>query len=381
MGDTSLSSWPFHSSFNSEIDGVNPIAKTSSQDRQLIMRVLSHKHMIETVERFEWTGLPPEIPSDLIERVLYFRFKGAMFKFNERYVFLPFTLKGTIDSYGRYNGITPVLFTGQWKIAGDGSGFAEDVAFVSGMDYIPVYDMPEDQEQDQDIEGENTSDESQVIKDDSNSNNDSVISGMENPETKAVILTDSTLEVSQDFTPMQYLIRPFIEQLTDILVLVNIDLITSAKVFYVVAKDADQKDAIENEFANLDQRILNGKRIVVVTSPTELKELNGGNAKDTARYFQSYQSIDNLRKDIIGGDNGGTFMKQEHTTDKETETNSNQSNGGSAVLNNALRMRKDFCAIVNKVFGLNIEVEPMGGSQENIVEEKGSQTKDREGEE
>ena len=67
-------------------------------------------------------------------------------------------------------------------------------------------------------------------------------------DENAVILTDSTLEVSQDFTPMEYLIRPVIEQLVDILVLVNIDLISSAKMFYVVAKDAEQKDAIEKEF-------------------------------------------------------------------------------------------------------------------------------------
>ena len=372
MGDTSLSTWPFHSSFASEMPSNNPIAKTASQDRQLIMRVLSHKHMIETIERFEWTGLPPEIPSDLMERILYFRFKGALFMFNERFVFLPFTLKGekldTIDSYGRYASITPVLFTGQWKIGGDGK-ITDDVGFVANKSYKVVYDMPEDEqgleEENQDIEGENTSDESQVIIDD----------------TKAVILTDSTLEVSQDFTPMNYLIRPFVEQLTDILVLVNIDLISSAKVFYVVAKDADQKEAIEKEFANLDNKILNGKRIVVVTSPTKLEELTGNSVKDSARYFQSYQSIDNLRKDIIGGDNGGTFMKQEHTTEMETETNSNSSDGGSAVMNNALRMRKDFCAIANKVFGLQIDVDVKGGSENPIVEEKGSQTKDREGEE
>ena len=367
MSDTSLSTWPFHSSFANEMGNVNPVAKTDSQDRRLIMRVLTHKHMIETIERFDWKGLPPEIPSDLIERILYYRFKGALFLFNERFVFLPFTLKGTIDSYGRYNGITPVLFTGQWKISGDGE-IQEDVAFVTGRDYTPVYDLPFDTEE---IESEEEETEEHETE----------IQTINVDDTKAVILTDSSLEVSQDFTPMEYLIRPFIEQLTDILVLVNIDLITSAKVFYVVAKDADQKGAIEKEFADLDQRILNGKRIVVVTSPTKLEELNGGNAKDTARYFQSYQSIDNLRKDIIGGDNGGTFMKQEHTTEMETETNSNTSDGGSPVLNNALRMRKDFCAIVNKVFGLSIEVDIKGGSDQNIVEEKGSQTKDREGEE
>jgi hypothetical protein len=361
MGNTSLSTWPFHDSFASAMPENNPVAKTDSQDRQLIMRVLGHKHMIETIERFEWTGLPSELTSDLIERILYFRYKGALFIFNKRFVFLPFTLRNTIDSYGRYEEIQPVLFTGQWKTTGD--GFTKDVAFVANKTFKAIYDLPEGKEEDQEIENETIDDVSEIKIDDSN----------------AVILTDSSLEISQDFTPMNYLIRPFIEQLTDIFVLVNIDLITSAKAFYVVAKDADQKDAIEKEFANLDQRILNGKRIIVVTSPTKLEELSGGNTKDTARYFQSYQSIDNLRKDIIGGENGGTFMKQEHTTEMETETNSNQSEGGSPVINNALRMRKEFCAIANKVFGISIDVNIKGGSQDNIVEEKGAQTKDRDG--
>lgn len=344
-----LSTW---NDFFNTMSGVNPVAKTDSKDRQLLMRLFHHKHMIETIERFEWKNLPKELNSDLIERVLYFRFKGSMFKVNDRFYFLPFTLKGTIDSYGRYASITPVLFTGQWKSAGDGN-FTEDIAFITDKAYNVIYDMPE--------EGEG-----------SQENDDQ--------EDKAVILTDSTLEISQDYTPMAYLIRPIVEQMVDILVLVNIDLVTSAKHFYIIAKDQDQKEAIEQEFANLDRRILNGKRYTVVTSATDLKELAGTSPKDSARYFQSFQSIDNLRKDLIGSDNGGTFMKQEHTTEMETETNSNSS---SFVLNNALRMRQEFCKIVNKVFGLNIQVDVKNASEGKIVSPEGEQSKERneEGEE
>lgn len=360
MGDNSLSTFPFFDSLANGMGNTNPIAKTSSKDRRLLMSMLSHKHMVETIERFEWKNLPSELPSDLIERVLYFRFKGALFMFNDKYYFLPFTLKGTIDSYGRYISITPVLFTGQWKI--QQGKYTEDISFMSNAEFTVVYDLPEKEEQatpDPEDETEDPEEGSTAMSD---------------AKDKAVILTDSSLEIAQDFTPVSYLIRPLVEQMVDILVLVNIDLITSAKVFYVVAKDANQKEAIEKEFQDLDNRILNGKRIVVVTSPTELKELTGANVKDSARYFQSYQSIDNLRKDIIGIDNGGTFMKQEHTTEMETQTNSN---GGSFVLNNALRMRQAFCETVNHVFGLNIQVDVKGASQTSLVAPQGSQTKDR----
>lgn len=331
----------------SEMQGINPVAKLDTRDRKTMTRVLKHKHMVETIERFKWLNLPPELPSDIIERILYFRFKGAMFKANDKYFFLPFALKDEIDSYGRYIGITPVLFTGQWKVSN--GKFTEDIAFISGKKYKVIYDLPSEKPELDELDQIEYSDH-------------------------AVMLTDSSLEVSQDYTPMEYLIRPFIEQMVDILVLVNIDLITSAKVFYVIAKDENQKTAIMQEFNNLDQRILNGQRVVVVTSAVELKELTGKSTKDSSRYFQSYQSLDNLRKDIIGISNGGTFMKQEHTTEAETEMNTTSS---SSVLNNALRMRKEFCRIVNKVFELDIDVELNQNDSADIVEPEGAQSKER----
>jgi len=243
----SLSTW---TEYFDTINGVNPVARSDSEDKKMLRRLLDHKHMIETIERFEWLNLPPEIPSDLIERVLYFRFKGAMFKVNDRYIFLPFTLQGenakTIDSYGRYIAITPVLFTGQWKVAGDGE-ISEDIDFIAGKSYDVVYDIP----------GEES--ESKVF-DEQGQEIDSITTGLIDNENKAVILTDSSLAVSQDYTPMAYLIRPINEQLTDILVLVNMDLISSAKAFYIVAKDEEQKRAIEEELQGMDKRILSGKR-------------------------------------------------------------------------------------------------------------------------
>lgn len=344
------------SPYNDYMQGINPIGSTMSKDKAVISRVLAHKHMVETVERFVWKDLPKGLNQDLIERILYYRFKGALFNFNDRYFFLPFTLKGTIDSYGRYMSITPVLFTGQWKVK-DGKT-TDDIAFASNTSYDVVYELEEGVDEiESDLEMEPDEEES---------------------KGKAVILTDSTLQVSQDYTPMEYLVRPFIEQLTDILVLVNIDLVSSAKHYVVVATDPEQKLSIEQEFADMDRRILGGKRITVVTSATQLTELTGGNSKDTARYFQSYQSIDNLRKDIIGQDNGGTFMKQEHTTELESTMNSNS---GSAVLNNALRMRQEFCDLANETFGLNISVELAGTTRTDIIAPEGAQTLDHRGDE
>ena len=105
MGNT-LSTWSnfYSDSFINDLIENNPVAKKQSRDRMIINRVLNHKHMIETLERFEWKNLPEELTSDLIERIIYFRFKGALFKSDlDRYMFLPFTLKGketkTIENF------------------------------------------------------------------------------------------------------------------------------------------------------------------------------------------------------------------------------------------------------------------------------------------
>lgn len=270
--------------------------RSESRDKRKLTTMFSHKHMIETVERFKWNNLPPELTTDLIERILYFRFKGAMFKYNDLFYFLPFTLNGTIDSYGRYESIAPVLFTGQFKKKND-----PDTLFLPESATNKAFKVKYGKHQ--------------------------------TPEDyQAVILNSSTLEISQDWIPMNELITPIIEQQVDILVLLNIDLINSAKVYTIVAKDADQKAALEAEFSNIDETIMNGQRAIVVTSTLELKELQGQNAaKDSAQYMQSFQSIDNVRKSIIGTDTGGAFLKKEHMTDNEVETNGNE---GGAVIKN-----------------------------------------------
>jgi hypothetical protein len=305
--------------------------------------MLSHKHMIQTLERFEWKNLPEELNADLIERVLYFRFKGALFKYNDKHYFLPFALSGTIDPYGRYELISPVLFTGQFDTKSNKKEQLFLPGTVSNVKFSAKYAL-----------------------------------NQEPTEYDAVILTDSSLEVSQDWEPMNNIITPLIDQQLDILVLLNIDLVTSAKVFYIVAKDENQKEAIEAEFEGLDRQILEGKRVVVLTSSMELKELQGNANKDSARYMQSFQSIDNLRKEIIGLENGGQFQKMEHMTEMETEVNAGS---GSAVLENALRMRKEFCALANKFFGLNIDVDVKGQPESEIVAPEGEHTKQQEGRE
>ena len=115
----------------------------------------------------------------------------------------------------------------------------------------------------------------------------------------AIILNDHTLAVSQDEQPMSRMIQPIIDQMVDILVLINIDLVSSAKVFYVRVNSPDEKELVEREFHGLDDKILSGQRVVAVVGDMAWQELQAKSPKDSSRYFQTYQSFDNLRKDIM----------------------------------------------------------------------------------
>lgn len=325
--------------------GFNPVAKGSSRNKAKLRALLYNKHFQEYMERYKWSGLPEELPSDIIERILFFRFKGMFFKYNDKHYFLPFALKGTIDPYGRYESVTPTLFTGQWD---EKKGKFDDDMFLPGSVTNDIFN----------VRYNFTGDPG---------------------EMDAVILTDQSLHVSQDLTPAAFMIDPVISQLTDILVLVNIDLMSSAKVYTIVAPDQETKEAIEQEMSELDDNIMNGKRFVVLTGNPSMKldELQGSTAKDSAKYFQTYQSLDNLRKELLGIEGGSTFQKMEHMTDAEVEVNGSD----NSVLNNGLRMRQEFAELVNHYFGLNVSVECHEHSSEEIIGEESSQTKQLRGEE
>ena len=68
---------------------------------------------------------------DLIERILYYRFKGVFFKYIDHFWFQPFTLRAKdadgVDPYGRYDYVSPVVFTGAWEMK---KGEFEDRPFL-----------------------------------------------------------------------------------------------------------------------------------------------------------------------------------------------------------------------------------------------------------
>lgn len=319
---------------------------TMRNDRNELFRMLTNKHMVETLERFTWDGLPEELPQDLIERIIYFRGKGAFFKYADKFWFLPFALKGTIDSYGRYESISPVLFTGQfntttkkWK----DSAFLPDAVTDTG--FSVMYNILRE--------------------------------GVEVAEdfAPAIILTDQSYGISQEIIPHSQRVLVLMERLVNTLIMVEMNNINGIQTYALFVKDEAQKEAVENEFNEYDKKILQGKRVTVIVGDTTVKpfeELTTAKGiSDSQRYWQSYQAWDNLRKEIIGISNGGQHLKMEHATTAETEMSSSSA---SSVMLNALRMREDFCELINFYYGLNVSVNSQEIEEQAIMEEQGVQS-------
>ena len=96
---------------------------------------------------------------------------------------------------------------------------------------------------------------------------------------------------------------------------------------------------------------------IIGTTSIELQGLDksatsGMRAED---YLIALQALDNIRLGAYGLDNGGIFEKKAHITNEELAMNS-----GSVglVMQDGLSNRREFCDIINSIWGLGIDVEP-----------------------
>ena len=104
----------------------------------------------------------------------------------------------------------------------------------------------------------------------------------------AIILTDRSLGISQDIKPNANKVRVLIERLVNTLVMIEINNINGLQTYALWVKDAAQKEAVEQEFNTYDERILSGKRVIVMVgdgTSDPFKELTTAkNISDSQRY-------------------------------------------------------------------------------------------------
>ena len=66
------------------------------------------------VNRYTWTGIPCDLTSQELERMIYYKGQLCFFYFKEleQFFFMPYALDGGLDFYGRYTKIKPLPFNG-----------------------------------------------------------------------------------------------------------------------------------------------------------------------------------------------------------------------------------------------------------------------------
>ena len=305
--------------------GFNPKTglptKVDSEDKCLLkenirktLRVLDEQNAIN---RYKWYNLPSSLDGQLLERILYYKGQGMFFymEANDSFYFLPYALNGTIDVYGRFQGVTPLPFNGSTD-----NEEGKEKPWITELTRKPIYDVLGDE--------------------------------VNNEFTEAcVLLSDYSKQISQTNISRQILQEPILDAMAEAFPLARTSLIAHSGIKGMRVNDEDQKAQVELASRATTKAALNGKMWIPLVGNLEFQELTDGTALKSEEFLLYMQSLDNFRLSLYGLDNGGLFQKKSHMLEAEQDMNSG--NVG-LVYQDGLSLRQKFCDIVNSIWGLGI---------------------------
>ena len=281
-----------------------------------ILRVIDEQ---DYINRFTWYNLPPELDGNLIERILYYRGQGMFFfmKETEKFYFLPYTLDGEIDIYGRFITTTPLPFNGS---STDGE---KERPWISGLVRKPIYDL------------------SDTIDADINKMLDE----------RCVLISDYSKQYSQTVLSRQILNEPLLDMESDCLPFMRTALLNSTGLLGVRVNSTDESANIVNASKGITNAALMGQKYVPIVGAIEFQELTGNTVANAEEFLVAMQSLDNLRLRTIGVKNGGVYEKKDTLLQSEMAMNTASM---QSPLQDSLTMRQNACTAINMMTGLNI---------------------------
>ena len=295
--------------------------KVDSEDKCLLkenirktLRVLDEQNAIN---RYKWYNLPSSLDGQLLERILYYKGQGMFFymEANDSFYFLPYALNGTIDVYGRYQGVTPLPFNGSTD-----NEEGKEKPWITGLTRKPIYDVLGDE--------------------------------VNNEFTEAcVLLSDYSKQISQTNISRQILQEPILDAMAEAFPLARTSLIANSGIKGVRVNDEDQKAQVELGSRSITRAALNGKPWIPLVGQIEFQELTEGSALKSEEFLLYMQALDNFRLSLYGLDNGGLFQKKAHMLEAEQDMNAGNI---KLVYQDGLTIRQKFCDIVNSIWGLGI---------------------------
>ena len=301
------------------VAGFPDWTKTLYASAKAQLRIIDEQ---DATGRFSWYNLPNGVDANTLERILYYRYQGALFYVEEldRFYFLPYCLKGEIDEYGRYLGIGPLPFFGRSEIKG-----ARSTDWLTTMERKPIYDvlLPEEVDLEHYLNG-------------------------------AVLLCDYTKQISQTGLPRVQLSEMTICAMAECIPFMRTALINSTGIEGMRVDNENDSSNVYMQSAVMQQAALNGDKWIPIIGSQEFQQLTNGPTAKAEEFLLAMQALDNYRLSTHGLSNGGLFLKRAHMLEGEQEM---QNSATSHVLIDGLERRLEFCDIANSVFGTQMYVE------------------------
>lgn len=257
--------------------------------------------------RFKWVGLPKTIPADLIEQMLYHRGTLVFFKEGTEFRILPYVSSGSLNLYGQMDAVKPLPYNG-------GALKSNDTTDYMSLDAVPV-----------------------TIDYYGDSDND----------RRGVILYDriNGFSLNNKVVPKVFLQETIVEEITNRLAFLNINLVNSQGKNIILVKDPKQASAIERALENVYS---SDKSFALVKSMFEVQVINNQIDYKEQELWEDAMSWNNLRLQGLGIENNGLFNKKERMITGESNRNSEQ----TGVIDDAfIAARKLFVENVKMIFG------------------------------
>lgn len=294
-----------------------------SKDKEDILRVLRIIDQQDFCNRYKWYNIPCSLNSNEIERLLYFRGSLCFFYLEEenRFYLLPYALDGTLDLYGRFNKIHPIPFC-------NGEDDEKSKRYKTQLQYLGEIKL-------------------NVVKQvlDEEEVNRRVLT------KSAVILRDYTNQIQQTNIPRAVLNAPIISMMSDYIPYLGTNLLLGTGVSAIKVNDTSEKDEVKKASMAVYDAAVSKNPYVAMTGKLDFQQLTGGARNRAEDYLMAFQSLDNFRLSTLGISNGGIFEKKAHLLAAENEMNEGKV---SNAYEDGLKMRQEFCNIVNSIWGLDL---------------------------
>lgn len=293
--------------------------ETLKEDIKKQLRLVDEQ---DAVNRYVWYNLPMNLPSQELERMLYYKGQLCFYydKDLEEFYFMPYALDGTIDFYGRFNTIHPVPMTS----GTDDKGSKAQAQYLAEKKLKCIYGMQLEE-------------------------------GEVDPENSCVLLHDYTKQLSQTIIPRCAVNDPLLDTMAECIPYMRTCLLAGSGIKGIRVNDADQADSVHDAARGMKHAALTQEPWIPIEGSVEMQELTDGATLKAEEYMLAMQSLDNFRLSTYGIDNGGLFEKKAHELQSEADLN-----GGPVglILQDGLSIRQNFCNIVNSIWDLGIWCEP-----------------------